>query len=83
LKSDATVVKASSRVERVRIGFEADGAPGISRKLVGPIAVAAADVEQTVLLCGRDSTKELFEFSPPVQRTHALYGTDKPHEGHV
>jgi len=45
LKSDATVVKASSRIERVRVGFETNRTPGISRELVCPIAVAAANVE--------------------------------------
>jgi len=62
----------------VRVWFKANGAPGISRELVGPIAVAAADVEQTILPCGRDSTKKLFELSPPIQGTHALNGTDEP-----
>src|SRR5438046_10541794 len=72
LKGNPASVKFSRQIERGEVRFKTDGSSGIPRKMVCPIAIAAADVQEAVLFCGSDSTQKLVEFATAVQGANAF-----------
>lgn len=83
LEGDIATVEFSSQPERLGIGLESDSSPCVLREIASPITIAAANVEQTVLLGRRASTEKFVKFAPAVQGTNALNGAHEASHWHA